>query len=334
MLALLFTVLFLGQEGVLRPTANVIRPKLLKKVNPKYSSEARKAGVQGGVTLFVVIDERGKPTVTEIRRPLGFGLDDKARLAVEQWRFQPSLKNGEPVKVEAIVDVYFRLLEGRSQNAERELAAYTNAIAVLGDAASSTSLRAEAAKTLEKLAREGRAPAMYLVGMMRRSGGLLPRDVRKSIKLLRAAAAKKYGPAMYEVGMMQFSGNEAPLDREKGLTTLQDAAEFGSSQAQELLGGMYEAGESVQQELDRARRYYRLCAFAGVSACRLRLANMLFRTRASRGHDYVEAMAWYELASEQGVREATEVLNVERPKIPPRGMDSVRRMKASLIEKP
>ncbi len=39
----------------------------------------------------------------------GMGLDEKAIEAVEQWRFKPGIKNGEPVAVKAQVAVSFRL---------------------------------------------------------------------------------------------------------------------------------------------------------------------------------------------------------------------------------
>ena len=43
-------------------------------------------------------------------RMLGMGLDQKAMEAVKRWRFEPGTKNGQPVTVEATVDVNFRLL--------------------------------------------------------------------------------------------------------------------------------------------------------------------------------------------------------------------------------
>jgi TonB family protein len=37
------------------------------------------------------------------------GLDEKAIEAVSRWRFEPGLKNGQPVAVQIGVEVVFRL---------------------------------------------------------------------------------------------------------------------------------------------------------------------------------------------------------------------------------
>ena len=44
-----------------------------------------------------------------IERGLGMGLDQRALEAIKQWRFQPAVKDGEPVAVSARVEVNFRL---------------------------------------------------------------------------------------------------------------------------------------------------------------------------------------------------------------------------------
>jgi TonB family protein len=87
----------------------VSQPSILKKVEPQYTEEARKAKWQGTVSLLVVIDETGKPRVVKVIKQLGLGLDESAIKAVEQWRFKPGMKDGKPVAVDSTIEVTFLL---------------------------------------------------------------------------------------------------------------------------------------------------------------------------------------------------------------------------------
>ncbi len=96
--------------GVFRIGGGVSQPRLLQKVEPEYSEEARKAKYQGTVMLAVEVWEDGLAHNIRILRSLGLGLDEKAIEAVKQWRFAPGKKDGKPVRVAAQVQVSFRLL--------------------------------------------------------------------------------------------------------------------------------------------------------------------------------------------------------------------------------
>lgn len=96
--------------GAYRPGNGVSQPKLLHKVEPQYSEDARKAKWQGTVTLSLTVDANGKPVDIKVTKPLGLGLDQKAIEAVEQWLFEPGKKDGKAVPVLASVEVNFRLL--------------------------------------------------------------------------------------------------------------------------------------------------------------------------------------------------------------------------------
>ncbi len=96
--------------GVYKIGGDVHQPTLISKVEPQYSELARIAGFAGSVSLSVVIGPDGIPTNIQVRRPLGFGLDEKAVEAVGKWVFKPGMKDGQPVPVIAVIDVSFRLL--------------------------------------------------------------------------------------------------------------------------------------------------------------------------------------------------------------------------------
>ena len=58
--------------------------------------------------LFRSVDEEGNVADVKVLRghPL---LDDEARRALKQWKYSPTLLNGEPVPVTATVTVIFSL---------------------------------------------------------------------------------------------------------------------------------------------------------------------------------------------------------------------------------
>jgi len=103
-----------GRHGVGNSRAgfrdDVTPPRLISKIEPEYSDEARKVKLQGTVLLRIVVDERGYAESIEVTQGLGLGLDERAVEAVRKWRFRPGLRGGRPVPTSAIVQVSFRLL--------------------------------------------------------------------------------------------------------------------------------------------------------------------------------------------------------------------------------
>ena len=87
----------------------VTAPKLLHKVEPSYTEDARAAKYQGTCVLWLIVGPDGKPRDVKVARSLGMGLDQKAIDAVRQWKFEPAMKDGQPVAVQINVEVNFRL---------------------------------------------------------------------------------------------------------------------------------------------------------------------------------------------------------------------------------
>ena len=86
-------------------------PGLVKKVEPKYSKEARMARLVGTVVLQVAVGMDGRARDFKVLRSVGLGLDESAITAVSAWEFKPGLKDGQPVNVLAQIEVNFRLLD-------------------------------------------------------------------------------------------------------------------------------------------------------------------------------------------------------------------------------
>jgi protein TonB len=91
-------------------TAITTPPKLIYKIEPEFSEEARKAKFQGTVILSIEVDESGRATNLRVISSPGLGLDQKAIEAVAQWRFRPASQGGKPVASSARVEVNFHLL--------------------------------------------------------------------------------------------------------------------------------------------------------------------------------------------------------------------------------
>jgi len=71
--------------------------------------EARKAKYQGTCTLGLIVGTDGRPSNIRVLSSLGMGLDEKAIEAVKNWKFEPAMKDGHPVRVEIAVEVDFHL---------------------------------------------------------------------------------------------------------------------------------------------------------------------------------------------------------------------------------
>jgi periplasmic protein TonB len=84
-------------------------PKAIYQPDPEYSEKARKKKFQGVCVLSLVVGADGKTRDIKVVRPLGMGLDEQAIKAVTQWKFEPALKDGQPVAVQIAVEVNFRI---------------------------------------------------------------------------------------------------------------------------------------------------------------------------------------------------------------------------------
>lgn len=87
---------------------DVLEAKILNRVIPEYPPLARQARISGIVHLVGVIGRDG--VVKSLQVVGGHPMLVKSALAaVEQWRYRPTLLNGEPVEVVAPITVNFTL---------------------------------------------------------------------------------------------------------------------------------------------------------------------------------------------------------------------------------
>jgi TonB family protein len=93
-----------------RVGGGITAPKLLSKVEPEYSEDARAQKMQGTVLLKIVVDTDGKAKNFELLKGVGHGLDEKAVQAIMLWNFKPGEQGGVPVPVLAQIEVNFKLM--------------------------------------------------------------------------------------------------------------------------------------------------------------------------------------------------------------------------------
>jgi TonB family protein len=79
------------------------------KPKPAYTAEAREKKIEGEVLLEVIFGATGQIRIQRVMRGLGFGLDERARDAAAQIRFQPGTRAGTPVDMKGIVHIVFAL---------------------------------------------------------------------------------------------------------------------------------------------------------------------------------------------------------------------------------
>jgi TonB family protein len=95
--------------SVFKVGGRVSAPKVIYSPDPEYSEEARKFRHMGTVELRLVVGPDGNPRDIRVVHTLGLGLDEKTIEAVEKWRFEPAMKDGQPVAVQINVVVNFHL---------------------------------------------------------------------------------------------------------------------------------------------------------------------------------------------------------------------------------
>jgi TonB family protein len=95
--------------GLYHVGGGVSAPQLIFAPDPEFSDEARRAKYQGVCVVSLIVDAQGNPQRVQVVRHLGMGLDEKAVVAVKQYRFKPATMQGKPVPVEVNIEVNFRI---------------------------------------------------------------------------------------------------------------------------------------------------------------------------------------------------------------------------------
>jgi TonB family protein len=107
-----------SDPAVQRQSAVETKARLVSDIQPESNEYAQQAGVAGIALYHVVVGADGTPHEIVVGRPIGFGLDENAVLAIRKAKFQPAIKDGKLVPVLIDLVVEFRIYSKRTAAAD------------------------------------------------------------------------------------------------------------------------------------------------------------------------------------------------------------------------
>jgi TonB family protein len=97
-------------KGAMTPgTPGLTMPVVLRHVQPKYTSSAMRAKVEGTVVVQAIVDVDGTVSKARVIGSLDPDLDEQALVAARQWLYRPGTLDGRTVPVVVLVTLEFRL---------------------------------------------------------------------------------------------------------------------------------------------------------------------------------------------------------------------------------
>lgn len=135
-------------------------------------------------------------------------------------------------------------------------------------------------------------------------------DYAEAAKFLEVAAEKKMGTAIQKLAVMYQTGQGVPVNLERAAELYKEAAEFGIREAQALYGVALKNGQGVEQNFIQAETWLRKAALAGDVEAAVVLADMNGQGNEDIPSNFTEAARWYALAAEKGHVTATRALGL------------------------
>ncbi|HEY1211105.1 MAG TPA: energy transducer TonB [Terracidiphilus sp.] len=100
--------------SILRQNTVDQKARLLTQFEPDSNDFAQAAGIVGLAQYHAVVKPDGTVGEVVVSRPIGFGLDENAVVAIRKAKFQSAIKDGKPVAVMLNLDVSFRIFSKRT----------------------------------------------------------------------------------------------------------------------------------------------------------------------------------------------------------------------------
>jgi TonB family protein len=87
------------------------QPQATKTATPGYPEVLKRAGIQGEAFISLSIDATGKVDSASVLRASHEAFGQAAKAAAMKWEFSPALRNGKPIRSDAVVPFKFKLSE-------------------------------------------------------------------------------------------------------------------------------------------------------------------------------------------------------------------------------
>jgi protein TonB len=92
-------------EQVYELGSGIAPPRPVHQVSPEHPAKGFR--VSGTVLIGLIVSSKGEPGEVHVIRSLEKDVDQSAVDAVKQWRFEPAMKDGQPVAVRISVEIRF-----------------------------------------------------------------------------------------------------------------------------------------------------------------------------------------------------------------------------------
>jgi len=202
--------------------ADVFPPRPIHTRNPKYPAESRRAGIQGTSWLSLIVGTDGVPRDVKVVRRLDETLDEISLEKVRTWRYKPAMKNDQPVEVEILVKIAFRLRDPTHQK-----------IAELWKGSDCADPKAEWA--LYKAYRDGAG---------------VPQDEQLAMWFLKRAADWNLPEAQFQMGEHFYQNPDGPRDYVSAYMWYALSKRAGGQDGERMLKEL--AGEMTPEQLSEA----------------------------------------------------------------------------------
>ncbi len=155
-----------------------------------------------------------------------------------------------------------------------------------------------------------RGNALYMLGMMYLEGDGVEQDRNKALELWHRAANEDHPAALGLLGRAYMEGKLGfEKDTASGLALLEKAANGGNTSSSVYLGKVYAKGEGVEQNMERAMKWYEQAASSGDAHAQY-IMGLAYLEGSGVPVDEGKAFNWLRLAAGQNHVNAMLMLSV------------------------